>query len=320
MFGKKKTEEVQKEKKETTSKDASDKKNSGIISVISISIMSIIFIAVALVMLFVKDATVEYILYAICGTAIAAGIFAIVRYFVRKAYCDLNEYGFAEGVLLVTLGICGLVKVESLAPLFLTVVGIALLISGVVKLQSALGLRMMNDAIWFLVLIISVIVIGFSVFVLLKPDMNQTYTWYVLLADGILGLVNVIYQDFRIKAYNSAEVRAKEKEESELRDKIIKEQEDARIAREEQQRTELENKAAEDKALAEKLKNDDARYGFNENNSVPNGDSDDVMSQTDSQVQEQITPASGDEKDDSFKKAEGIETGGGSKSMDGDKD
>ena len=243
MFGKKKAEEVKQDDSQQK-QETSEKKRSGVISVVMISIMAAIFIAVALIMLFVKDATVTYICYAICGAAIIVGIFAIVRYFLIKAYCDLNEYGFAEGVLLVSLGICGLIKVDAIAGVFITVVGIALLISGVIKLQSALALRMMNDVLWFLVLIISVVIIGFSMFVLLKPDMDQIYTWYVLLVDGVLSLVNVIYQFFRIKAYNSAEMKAVEQSKNDMRDKILKEQEDMRLAKEEQRKAELEQKAA----------------------------------------------------------------------------
>lgn len=268
MFGKKKAEEVKQDDSQQK-QETSEKKRSGVISVVMISIMAAIFIAVALIMLFVKDATVTYICYAICGAAIIVGIFAIVRYFLIKAYCDLNEYGFAEGVLLVSLGICGLIKVDAIAGVFITVVGIALLISGVIKLQSALALRMMNDVLWFLVLIISVVIIGFSMFVLLKPDMDQIYTWYVLLADGVLSLINVIYQFFRIKAYNSAEMKAVEQSKNDMRDKILKEQEDMRLAKEEQRKAELEQKAAEDKALEAKLNDDDAKYGFNAQNSEP---------------------------------------------------
>ena len=245
------------------------KKNSGIISVVMISIMSLVFITIASLMLFVKEVTIAYICYAVCGMAIVSGIFLIVRYFVTEAYRNLNEYWFAEGVLIVSLGICGLLKVDALAGMFIAVVGVALLISGVVKLQSALDLRMMNDAIWFFMLIVSVAIIGFSMFVLLKPDMDKTYTWYVLLADGVLGLVNIIYLYFRIKTYNRAEIKAKEKQEEEIRGRIIKEQEEERQKQEEQKRIEQEEQAAQFQAREKEMQEDDVRYGFTPENSEP---------------------------------------------------
>ena len=42
-----------------------------------------------------------------------------------------------------------------------------------------------------------------------------------------------------------------------------------RLAKEEQRKAELEQKAAEDKALEAKLNDDDAKYGFNAQNSEP---------------------------------------------------
>lgn len=267
MFGKKK-EEIKKE----PDKPAEQKKHSGLISLVMISVLSLIFVVIAVLMLFVKQVTITYICYAVCGVAIIVGIFAIARYFVTKAYCDLNEYGFAEGVLLVSLGICGMIKVDALAGIFVTAVIVALLVSGVVKLQSALALRMMNDAIWFLVLIISAVIIVFSMIALLNPNLDKTYTWYVLLADGVLSLINIIYLYFRIKAFNKAEVKAKAKQESDIRDRIIQEQADADKKKAEERRLELEKKAEEDKALEKELDADDAKYGFNKGNSVPIAD------------------------------------------------
>lgn len=274
MFGKKdaaKAGQVQAEEKKSDN-EKKDKKGSGLISVVMISIMSLIFITIAALMLFVKEVTIAYICYAVCGLAIIAGIFLIVRYFVTQAYRNLNEYWFAEGVLAVSLGICGLLKVDALAGIFITVVGIALLISGVVKLQSALDLRMMNDAVWFVMLIISAVIIVFSMFVLLKPDLNKTYTWYVLLADGVLGLVNIIYLYFRIKAYNKAEIKARARQEEDIRNRIIKEQEEERSRQEAEKRAEEAERVSRDKAREEELKADDERYGFTAENSEPGQD------------------------------------------------
>ncbi len=257
------SEECRMDRQDKKDKKAEEKKkNSGIISVVMTSIMSLIFITIASLMLFVKEVTIAYICYAVCGMAIVAGIFLIVRYFVTEAYRDLNEYWFAEGVLIVSLGICGLLKVDVLVSMFIAVVGVALLISGVVKLQSALDLRMMDDAVWFFMLMISVVIIGFSMCVLLKPDMDKTYTWYVLLADGVLGLINIIYLYFRVKSYNKAEIKAKEKQEEEIRGRIIKEQEEERQKQEEQKRIEQEEQAAQSQAREREMQEDDARYGF----------------------------------------------------------
>ena len=182
-----------------------DEKKKNLFSTVVVSTIAAVFIAVAVLVLFVPRVEVKDICYFICGFVVVLGIYMIVRYFMTGWYERLNEYGFSEGVLFVLLGICGLVSAERIAASFLTALGLLLLLSGVIKLQYALDLKCMGDKAWTGFFVVTLILLGCSVSVILKPfeDMGfyQNYTAYILLVDGIVEIANIFYLNFRTKAY-----------------------------------------------------------------------------------------------------------------------
>lgn len=182
-----------------------NEKKKNVFSTIIVSLMAVIFMLVSILVLFVPQVEVKDICYFCCGLIVVIGIYMIVRYFMTAGYERLNEYGFSEGVLFVLLGICGLVSAESMAKAFLTVLGLALLLSGVIKLQYALDLKCMNDHLWIAFFVVTLILLGGSVSVILNPFSDevfyQNYTCYVLLVDGVVEIINILYLNFRTKAY-----------------------------------------------------------------------------------------------------------------------
>lgn len=186
-----------------------DEKKKNLFSTVVVSTAAAVFIAVAVLILFVPRVEVKDICYFICGFVVILGIYMIVRYFMTAGYGKLNEYGFSEGVLFVLLGICGLVSAERIAESFLTALGLLLLFSGVIKLQYALDLKCMEDKAWAGFFVVTLILLGCSVSVILKPfeDMvfYQNYTAYILLVDGIVEIANIFYLNVRTKAYRKKE-------------------------------------------------------------------------------------------------------------------
>lgn len=193
------------------------KEKQGILGTVLVISLSVVLMIVATLLLFVPQIKILYICYFICGVAIAAGIYMIVRYFMTDAFQNVNEYGFSEGVLLVILGICGMLRAQNLAASFVTILGIALSFSGIVKLQYAMDLKRMKDFMWVVALIISAVVLIWSIFVILQPFAGkgwfETVSWYTMLADGVLGLLLLGYMALRIKFYKKKELKEAQKEE-----------------------------------------------------------------------------------------------------------
>lgn len=194
-----------------------EKKNqNSTIGIISVVGMSIMFIAIASLLLFVPAIMVIYICYAMCAAMIIMGIYMIVHYFMTDAFRDLNQFGFSFGVLFVVLGLCGMLKAASLASAFLVYIGISLLFSGVIMLQFSLDLKRMKDVLWVVMLVVSIAVTICSILVILQPFGNrefyEKYTSYVLLVAGILCLIMMSYVFIRIRLYEKAELKKQQEE------------------------------------------------------------------------------------------------------------
>ncbi|MEG1947078.1 MAG: DUF308 domain-containing protein [Lachnospiraceae bacterium] len=201
-----------------------NEKKKGWFSTIVVSLMAVAFITVAVLVLFIPQIEIKDICYFCCGVVVILGIYMIVRYFITEGYQRLNEYGFSEGVLFVLVGICGLISAEGMAHSFLTVLGFALLLSGVIKLQYALDLKCMNDKFWMAFFIITIVLLGCSVSIVLKPfsnmDFYQNFTCVILLLDGVAALVNIIYLNQRTKAYQKMQKNQEQRQENIQEDNI----------------------------------------------------------------------------------------------------
>ena len=201
-------------------------KKKTLFSTIVVSVMAAIFIVVSVLILFVPQVGVKDICYFICGLVVVLGIYMIVRYFMTSGYERLNEYGFSEGVLFVLLGICGLVSADRIALSFLTALGILLLLSGVIKLQYALDLKCMEDRAWIGFFLVTILLLGCSVSVILNPFQDvkfyQNYTAYVMLADGVAEIVNILYLNIRTRAYQKEMEKAQREPEHEKEPKKVR--------------------------------------------------------------------------------------------------
>lgn len=193
---------------ETTTQEKKTKKK-GSLSTVSVIILSLIFTAVAGLMLFVPGIRLIYLTYAICGLAVVLGIYLIVHYFMTDAFRNTDEYGFSLGVLWVILGICGMIRASVLTQALLPILGMAMILAGVILLQYALDLQRMDDAVWFLGLIFSVLILLCGAIVLVQPFGKKAffdqYVWYGIFVSGIVEFLFTIYLMIRVHLFKKAE-------------------------------------------------------------------------------------------------------------------
>lgn len=184
--------------------EKTNKQNVGLANIIVI-IMSVVFVAMAALRLFVEGIETTYLCYAFCAAAIIVGIYMIVKYFMTDAYKNMNAYGFSIGTLLVILGICGMIRAAKMAEAFILILGIVLLLSGIIILQHALDLRRMADVMWTVALIIASLILICSIMVIIEPfEASIPYdvvVWWMLLAAGGLGIIINVYTMIRIKLF-----------------------------------------------------------------------------------------------------------------------
>lgn len=183
--------------------------------------VSVIFIALGLLLLFVPQIKPVYIAYVLSIAFVVVGIIWIVQYFLTESYRNINRYGFSAGTLFVILGICAMLKAEVISGYFLLCMGILILVMGVVKLQNALDLKALKDSTWKAVLGLALAVIICAVIVIMNPfrkteDLAR-FTYIIMVADGIFSIISMLCLAIRLKKYEkNKDMENKDMEAEEL--------------------------------------------------------------------------------------------------------
>jgi len=182
-----------------------DKKQIGLTNIL-VLVLSMVFTAIAAVMLFVGKFELVYLIYGVCAAAIISGIYMIIKYFNTDAFKNSNEYGFSVGTLIVIVCVCGLIKAKEIASASIIILGLFLLLAGVVVLQYSMDLHRIKAFISSVVLLIAVLILICSVMVILQPLKDKIpydrVSWWMVLVSGALSLIIDIYTMIRIRLFN----------------------------------------------------------------------------------------------------------------------
>lgn len=174
--------------------------------------ISLAFILLGALLIFIPDLTPLYLCYVLDGIAIALGIILIVRYFMTESYKNIQRYGFSLGAVLLLFGAIGLVKAQTISAYLLTLIGALLLVGAVLKLQNALDLKLLQDNSWFIWLIISIVFGILATVVLLnpfgEPEKQEAFAQVVIFIDGIVSLVGTLFLFSRIRKVEKGEAEA----------------------------------------------------------------------------------------------------------------
>ena len=137
--------------------------------------------------------------------AIIAGMFFILKYVKKDIKNDFYSHDFVTGVFLIIIGCIIYIRVNVLTDFFQPVLGLIVLYSGVVKLQTAFDLMRMKFTTWKMVLILSVVNILISVVLLLRPGFLAKITFLVvgiaLIYSGVSSLVASHFFQKGVKKY-----------------------------------------------------------------------------------------------------------------------
>lgn len=177
---------------------------------------AVLYIILGGALLLVPEIKVLYICYAVSVLLVVVGIILIVKYFMMEAYKNINEYGFSTGALLVALGMCSLVRENQVADAFLLCTGICILLTAIIKLQNAIDLKSLRAKSWPAILGASIVLIFCAVIIIINPFSSMenlgTFTYLILIADGIISIVSTIFVTMEIKRYKKLDIQQPEED------------------------------------------------------------------------------------------------------------
>ena len=182
-------------KREAVYQEKKDR-NSNFTGMMSIIMISVLFLLIGGMMMFVSSMHLAYFCYVTGGIFLTGGVWLILRYFIKSEYHQITNYDFSLGTLITIAGICILIRANDLTGYFYVILGALLLIQAVVLLQYAIQLKGMRGKSWSFTFILSLLFILFSVFIL--TDFKHIFTtnmkllYILLLVAGVLGLLCLI--------------------------------------------------------------------------------------------------------------------------------
>lgn len=132
-------------------------------------IFTAVIIVFGLALLIWPGQTTGLILNFVGGILMAIGVFLIIRYYIRSRKAIVRNMDLGFGITAAVLGLLVYLMKGFLLSVVPTIIGVALLVLGFLKLQTALDFRRTNVFRWQFQLIISIISMVMGFVILINP-------------------------------------------------------------------------------------------------------------------------------------------------------
>jgi len=159
-------------------------------------ITAVIYMVVGLLLVIWPDTARQIVIYAIGAAALLYGGYRIYDYFARKENLAGIQIGVALGIACIVLGLFLLFKANVVVSLLAAVIGVAIIVDSVLRLQIALNLRLAGGSRWIVLTVTALVMLVFGILLLFNPFSAIRVATIVggasLLADGAFTLWGVL--------------------------------------------------------------------------------------------------------------------------------
>ncbi|MBD5498736.1 MAG: hypothetical protein HDR11_13425 [Lachnospiraceae bacterium] len=166
---------------------------------------AVLYILMGIVLLLFPETTKKILCYAVGGASVAVGVVTVCIYLFRDAAKNTYRNDFVTGLAAILLGIFLIVRVDLIMVLIPFVLGIAVMISGFMKLQDCIDVRRMgygNGLVLFLLALVSIV---HGIVLIVNPFHASTVLMRLvgagLLFCGVSDLFSTLYMSRKIKHY-----------------------------------------------------------------------------------------------------------------------
>ena len=163
-------------------------------------IASVIYLVIGLLLIVWPDAARQIIIYAIGAAALLYGGYRIVDFFVRKEHLSGTiQLGVALGIACLMLGLFLIFKADAVVALLAAIIGVAVIVDSVLRLQIALNLRHNGARNWVFLLVTALVTLAFGILLLFNPftaiKVATIVAGVFLLIDGGFTLFGILQAD-----------------------------------------------------------------------------------------------------------------------------
>ena len=170
------------------------------------SLTALVFILLGVLFLVCPETSGKIICYIFGGFLCIVGIFRIVEYF--KTPISLHQYslGLVVGIIAIGSGMYVIAQPEFIEKVLSTILGLAVLLDSLIKLQNAVDMGRIHDKSWRYTLIMSLITAALGTILLIDPfnskDTLVLFLGISMMINGIIDAATLIVIFFRIKKNN----------------------------------------------------------------------------------------------------------------------
>lgn len=166
---------------------------------------AVLYVIIGVILLLFPETTATTLCYAVGGAAIGVGVISVGIYLFRDAIKNAYRNDFVSGAVSVLVGVFILCKVELIISLVPFLLGIAVTISGLVKLQNCVDMRRMGYGNGLTFFILSFINIALGIVLMVNPFQTAVILFRVmgvgLIFSGVSDLMAIIYMSRKVKDY-----------------------------------------------------------------------------------------------------------------------
>ncbi|MGI5984336.1 MAG: hypothetical protein GXY01_10830 [Clostridiales bacterium] len=164
---------------------------------------ALVFVLFGVLFLVYPSESGKIICYILGGFLCLVGIFRTVEYFMTPV--TLHEYslGLVMGLIAIGCGVFILIRPELIVKVLHTVLGVAVLLDSIIKLQNTLDMIRLHDKNWRYTLIMTIVTAALGTILLINPfKAMETLLKFIgisLIINGVMDAVAMFALYSRIK-------------------------------------------------------------------------------------------------------------------------
>lgn len=166
---------------------------------------AVLYILMGIILLLFPETTATTLCYALGGAAIAMGILIVCTYLFRDAAKNAYRNDFVWGLAAILVGIFIFFKVDLIISLVPFLLGIAVVVSGFLKLQDGIDVRRMGYSNGIILFLLAFFNILLGIVLVINPFHTAIVLFRIigagLVFSGISDFGTTLYMSKKIKNY-----------------------------------------------------------------------------------------------------------------------
>lgn len=169
------------------------------------TLYAVLYILLGVILLIFPETTATTLCYGLGGATVTVGVFVVAAYLFRDVRRNAYSNDFVGGLVSILLGLFIIYKVELIISLIPFILGIAVIVSGFIKLQSCIDVRRMGYGNGLALFLLALVNMVLGVVLVLNPFDTAIVLFRIigvgLIFSGVSDLVTSLYMARKVKNY-----------------------------------------------------------------------------------------------------------------------